>query len=258
MIDEIYCINIRKRPDRLISFDKDNSAEIMSKLGIDINYTTDWYMNMDGENITPKWLEEHDISKYDNWALKEEQWYEGNARWGWWERDMTNGEIGCAISHSEIWKRAKGTTLILEDDVKLSRNWYAKLYNTLDTLEVIDREWDMIYLGRVPQSDMEINNNTLITSNIKTPLYSFCTYAYMLSSKGLEKINKYEYRKNIIPADEFLSATYAEHPRPIKLLYPPTLKAYAMWPTVAGQNVKLGSDTGDTIKNEKIHTQRHE
>tara|TARA_Y100000593_G_C4315532_1_gene340666 strand:+ start:1368 stop:2135 length:768 start_codon:yes stop_codon:yes gene_type:complete len=244
MIDEVYCINIRKRPNRLRKFKKHTGVDIESKLELEINYTTEWEMNKDKEDITSEWLKEKNISAYSGWKLEGTQYFE-NAEWGWWSRDITKGEIGCAISHKEIWKRAKGTTLILEDDARLGRNWHVKLYNTIDTLSNIDKDWDLIYLGRIPQSDEEHNNKTLITSNIKKPLYSFCAHAYVLSKKGLDKINKYEFEKNIIPLDEFLPATYIEHPRPdIKLLYPPVLRAYAIWPIISKQSTGL-SDTED-------------
>ena len=242
MIDEVYCVNIKKRPDRLEKFKKNQEHKLTSK-GLKVQYTTDWDMNKDAEDITPEWLSENNITVYNNWALKKEAWFE-TARWRWWNRHLTNGEVGCAVSHSEVWKQAKGYTLILEDDVELTRNWYVKVYNALDTLKVIDKKWDLLYVGRVEQSDKEKTLN-LISSNMRKPNYSFCTYSYMLSPSGLEKINKYKYRENIIPSDEFLNATFMEHPRDdIKLIYPPTLRAYAMWPDAAWHDISMGSDTG--------------
>tara|TARA_R100000664_G_scaffold29214_1_gene40972 strand:+ start:867 stop:1637 length:771 start_codon:yes stop_codon:yes gene_type:complete len=245
MIDEIYCINIKKRPDRLRKFKRDTEHLLETELGLKVQYTTDWDMNLNGEDITPEWLKNNNISAYDKWNMKEQQWYE-EAEWGWWSRELTSGELGCAISHSEVWKRAKGYTLVLEDDVLLTRNWLLKLHNVFDTLNCIDKDWELLYLGRVAQSDLEKNNKTLIAPNIKKPDYTFCTYSYILSKKGLEKINKYKYRDNLIPSDEFLSATFVSHPRDdISLLYPPTINAYAAWPSITKQNGRLGSDTED-------------
>jgi len=255
MIDEVYCVNIRKRPDRLKKFKKQMGTELESKLGLKIKYTTDWTNNLNGEDISDEWLSENGMGVYKEWELEEEQWWQG-ARWGWWNRQLSRGEIGCTISHSEIWKVAKGNVMILEDDaVKFRRNWLLKIYNTIDTLKAMDKEWDLIYLGRVPQDDSEIGGKYIgdyhgikpedcfVTRTIKTPLYSFCTYGYILSQSGIDKINKYNVQKDIIPADEFLAATYIEHPRPdIKLKYPPTLTAYAIEPHLVTQ-ANWGADT---------------
>lgn len=244
MINEIYCINIRKRPDRLRKFKRDTEHKLESELGLKVQYTTDWDMNLNGEDITPEWLKNNNIKPYDKWNMGELQLYEGNAEWGWWSRDLTTGELGCALSHSEVWKRASGYTLVLEDDVLLDRSWLIKLHNAFDTLNSIDKDWELLYLGRIAQSDLEKNDKTRITSNIKKPNYSFCTYSYILSKKGIEKINKYKYRNNLIPSDEFLSATYINHPRDdISLLYPPTINAYAISPSITKQNDRLGSNT---------------
>ena len=255
MIDEVYCVNIRKRPDRLEKFKEQRGVEIEDKLGLKIKYTTNWTNNLDGEDITDEWLNENGMNVYDKWEMKEEQWYQG-ARWGWWNRQLSRGEIGCTISHSEIWKVAKGNVLVLEDDVIFKRNWILKIYNTIDTLKAMDKTWDLIYLGRVPQYDSETGGDgkgkyigdikpedCYITSKIKKPLYSFCTYGYILSQTGIEKLKEYNVQKDIIPADEFLTATYNPHPREdIRLKYPPTLLAYAIEPNMVYQ-ANWGADT---------------
>ena len=72
---------------------------------------------------------------------------------------------------------------------------------------------------------------------------SYCTYAYVISPSGREKLLNYEVEKGIIPADEFLTATYNPHPRPdVRFKYPPTLRGYSMEPTIIYQEL-LGSDT---------------
>ena len=263
MIDEVYCINIRKRPDRLKGFKNQIASEIEKKLGLEIQYTTNWDKNLNGEDITDEWLVENNMKVYEDWKIEGETVWQG-AQWGWWNRQLSRGEIGCTISHSEIWKRAKGNVLILEDDaVRFNENWFLKIYNTIDTLKAMGKEWDLIYLSRVPQDDSEkggtfegdykgmVPKDCIVTKTIKTPLYSFCTYGYILSQRGIDKINKYNVHEGIIPADEFLSATYIEHPRKdISLKYPPTLEAYAIEPNMIFQ-ANWGADTEDTGEKRK-------
>ena len=232
MVD-IYCINIPKRPDRLEMFKEASKDGKIYNLNKKINITTDWENNLNGEDITDEWLDEKGFGLFD-WQI------ESNNRW--WSRPLTRGEIGCTISHTEIWKNANDYSLILEDDVTFTKNWIAKLKLTINNLNIIDKDWDLVYLGRVPQED----NEEYVHHNLVKPKYSFCTYAYMLSPKGIKKIQKYEVEKSVIPADEFLSATYIVHPRiDVSLKYPPTLSAYGINPPIILQRDKnvAGSDT---------------
>ena len=96
-----------------------------------------------------------------------------------------------------------------------------------------------------PQPNNE--NNKIFYENIVKPNFSYCTYGYVLSKSGVAKIRKYNVHEGIIPADEFLSSTFIEHPRPdVKLKYPPALKAYALNPHIVHQREFeiVGSDTG--------------
>ena len=228
-----YCINIPKRPDRLEMFEEE-----AKRAGLD-DYimTTDWPNNLNGEDITSFWLRQNGYAKFD-WQIDSDN--------KWWNRPLTKGELGCMISHTEIWNSRSAilgnNTLILEDDVIFTDDWKVKLHNTIETLNVINEDWDLLYLGRVPQEDSEIQ----ITENLVKPKYTFCTYAYMLSPRGLGRIKTYNVEKGLIPADEFLTATYNKHPRDdVSLKYPPTLSAYAIEPPIVLQRDKdeAGSDT---------------
>jgi collagen beta-1,O-galactosyltransferase len=228
-IESVYCINIRKRPDRLEHFRMECERAGMYRLSKKINLTTNWERNLNGEDITQEWLKENNMGVFD-WQME--------CDYKWWNRPLTKGEMGCTISHTEIWKRATGYTLILEDDVLFTPNWIAKLNITINKL----KDWDLLYLGRVPQKTGE----KIVCTGIVKPDYSYCTYAYILSPRGIKKIQKYEVEKSIIPADEFLTSTYIEHPRmDVRLKYPPALNAYAMEPPIILQRNKedAGSDT---------------
>jgi len=224
-----YCINIPKRPDRLEMFQTEAERAGLN----DYTMTTDWPKNLNGIDITSSWLKENGYAKFD-WQIDSDN--------RWWSRPLTKGELGCMISHTEIWHRSKGHTLILEDDVVFTENWKVKLHNAIETLNVINEDWDLLYLGRVPQNDSEIR----VTDNLVKPKYTFCTYAYMLSPRGLNRIKEYNVEQGLIPADEFLTATYHKHPRDdVSLKYPPTLSAYAIEPHIVLQRDKdeAGSDT---------------
>ncbi len=260
-INVVYCVNIRKRPDRLQQFKKNAKKAGMHRLTNEIKMTTDWENNLNGEDITDEWLLKNNMGKFENWCLDKEGLeknasekdadgdivsgvYSGiNGGYAWWDTELSGGELGCTISHTEIWKRAKGYTLILEDDIVFMKNWLSKMNNALNTIQIIDSEWDLLYVGRIPQL---LSHEKRVAHNITKPLYSFCTYGYILSPSGIKKLLKYEVEKEIIPADEILSASYIAHPRiDVRLKYPPTLSAYAMRTPIVKEMNKNDSDTGE-------------
>ena len=158
-------------------------------------------------------------SLYPNWNLGDKTWND------WWKRDVTGGEAGCAISHTMVGRKIiedqVETALILEDDFKLVR--------PLDQTILPNVHWDIAYLGR---HALFPGNETLAAHNWVNALSSYNTHAYVIK-KGTAKVllTSYDYIKNIIAPDEFLTATFTNHRREdIAQLLPPKLKAIA--PTV--------------------------
>ena len=166
----------------------------------------------------------------------------------WWNRPLKKGEIGCAISHWQCWRRANKNNdqliLILEDDVCFVDNFWCKLQFGLTSLTRFVPEWDLLYLGRV-----RIEPDTPAFDGIIKPGYSHCTFAYILTQSGIYKILQTSFEKAIIPVDEFLPAMYIDHPRAdVRKRYPKRLSAYAFEPPIVLQLPKsiAGSDTEDS------------
>ena len=80
--------------------------------------------------------------------------------------------------------------------------------NSLKDL-LLPKEFDGFYLGRNKIEEDRKNYD----EDYVVPGYSYNTHAYCLSKAGINKLLKYELNKNIIPVDEFLSATFTKHPR---------------------------------------------
>jgi GR25 family glycosyltransferase involved in LPS biosynthesis len=135
---------------------------------------------------------------FQGWKMRSDNKY--------WNREITAGEIGCALSHLSIWKEAfkKGyqNILILEEDFKVLRQWNESDVKTQE-------EWGLFYLGRNKvDEDLEELSETIVR-----PGYSYCTHAYMLSRMGIQRLLEQNFENTIMPVDEFLPATYIEHPR---------------------------------------------
>lgn len=160
---------------------------------------------------------------YPNWKIESDN--------KWWNRDLTPGEIGCSLSHVTAWKDALAkdykNILVLEEDF-LSNGSLALKDLTLPT------NYDLLYLGRnkvdesVPEEEF---------GDFYMPSYSYNTHAYLLSQSGIKKLMAYNLQDNIIPADEFLSATFCLHPRQDirELFVHPSIKAFALKQQAIGQ-----------------------
>ena len=126
----------------------------------------------------------------------------------WWNRAQLPGEIGCNLSHLAVWKHAHANDfkkiLILEEDFKEITPFDTELLKELD-----QHEWDLCYLGRnkIHEDQKEVSENLVV------PGYSYNLHAYLLSSHGIKNLLDHKYENKIMPADEFVPATYCEHPR---------------------------------------------
>jgi GR25 family glycosyltransferase involved in LPS biosynthesis len=126
----------------------------------------------------------------------------------WWNRDMKPGEIGCALSHLCVWRHAHSQgykkILVLEEDFKSKTPFDLSLIKELDKLD-----WHLCYLGRnkIREDQKEVSENLVI------PDYSYNLHSYLLSRDGISNLLQHQFENKIMPADEFVPATYCKHPR---------------------------------------------
>jgi GR25 family glycosyltransferase involved in LPS biosynthesis len=187
-LEHVYIITMdAENPDK----SKKISEEYMS-FGLVVPFTIFHAVDGRSPNVDFSW------QLFQGWKMRSDNKY--------WNREITAGEIGCALSHLSVWKDAfkKGykKILILEEDFKVLRPWSEEDVKT-------EEEWGLFYLGRnrVGEDQEEINEN------IVRPGYSYCTHAYMLSRMGIQRLLEQNFENTIMPVDEFLPATYIEHPR---------------------------------------------
>ncbi len=207
-IDKIYVITLDSQD---VAMQKKTSANLQrlnfaGKTGYELHPA--WNGN---ENGTPE-----GYSAYKGWNLKD-SW---NA---WWKRDILPGEIGCMSSHIHVWERivAEGLerTLIFEDDFDPSQA-------NIGLLDEPSTSFDIAYLGRW-KINKEAKEESIGGSWVK-PVASYCTHAYVVTLEGAKKLLEYNIKENLIPADEFMTATFTEHRRPdIAKLFPPKLNVIA-------------------------------
>mgnify|MGYP001192525288 FL=1 len=122
-----------------------------------------------------------------------------------YNREITDGEIGCAASHHSVWKDAskKGykKILILEEDFYVKRKFEPSELQT-------DQHWTLMYLAcNFVQPPRGINKY------LCRPNYAYNAHAYMLTDEGVQRILEQNFHTYFFPVDEFLPATFCDHPR---------------------------------------------
>ena len=191
MIDFVYVTTI-----------EDNHDYVSSKVH-NLGIPNDWkYWVKDGFNaktFTPSFYKENNIKKNPLWKIDHSV--------DWYTREVTDGEVGCALSHIDIWQDTyndnRDATLILEDDFVID---YPVPWN--EVYELLDEGYDLIYLGRYKvgpnQEEEELKNHPMWVK----PQYSYNTHAYVLSKRGAQILVENwvpMFKQNLFALDEFFS-----------------------------------------------------
>ncbi|XP_029491289.1 procollagen galactosyltransferase 1-like isoform X1 [Oncorhynchus nerka] len=131
-------------------------------------------------------------------------------------RPLTKGELGCFLSHYNIWKeiaeRGLKSSLVIEDDLRFEVFFKRRLMNLMSEVESQGLDWDLIYIGR---KRMQVDRPEKSVPNIHNLVeadYSYWTLGYMMSLQGAQKLLRAEPLKRILPVDEFLPVMFNKHP----------------------------------------------
>jgi len=146
-----------------------------------------------------------------------------------WNREMTAGEIGCVLSHINMWmmyaQAFRENPNYYDKSVIIFEEDFYPAESTIDWFrvdELKDYKWDILFLGRRLQKG-ETDTEVGLKHFVK-PGFCYQAHAYILSKEGLDKLLNYYVpvlKRNLIPTDEFLPATYMDHPREdINRLFP--------------------------------------
>lgn len=123
----------------------------------------------------------------------------------WWNRNLKYGEVGCMLSHLEVLNEAYNSgldyVLVLEEDFKALEE-----FNITD---LPNTNWDICFLGR----NANEGDQSVINEKFVVPGYSYNTHAILYRRSGIEKILQGNPQDFIMPWDEYLAATYCNHPR---------------------------------------------
>ena len=150
---------------------------------------------VDGKDLTKDKLKKMNVD-----FLKE--WREPSSG-----RNTTYGEIGCALSHYNIYKTCIENNienaLILEDDIELPQQLLYHINLIQNRLEDI-KDWSMCYIGR-KYLDNPVHKDVEYNDMFVKAGFSYWTCSYIINKKGMKTIVDSTFIKNIIAIDEFLN-----------------------------------------------------
>ena len=232
-----YVVAMQRRPDRLKRFRANVPKEV---------------------SVMPCWLvggtfDHARMSPADLRSLKLFDWQIVSAN-PWWSRSLRVGEVACTLNHHSCWAHAlhskHSSAVIFEDDAVFGLELFQHIPPLLDRLAQLDSQWDLLYLGRE-----RISEDQRALGEFVVPGFSYCTFGYVVSDRGLEKLLGYDLLARIIPVDEFLPATFMPHPREdIRRTFAPSMRAYALRTDVVaqGSTSDYGSETESSNEVEMI------
>ena len=142
---------------------------------------------------------------------------------------MSPGEIGCALSHLNVWRSMETPLLILEDDILLVNNFQTRLKKNLLSLP---DDWHILYLGYM--NPRENGLAQFITPELCKAHFVFGTYAYLLNMQGRDIL-----LSNLPidrPVDNFIGSLCESN----------KLKAYAIHPPLISQ-LEYGGENADIV-----------
>lgn len=118
-------------------------------------------------------------------------------------RRITQGEVGCTMSHIKAWKLCTvldEPIIVLEDDIEVLNSNYQELVNKY-------AHYDFLYLGyKDMQGECEV-----INSELKKPKFTYWTCSYYVTPKVAQALIDYCLNNALIPADEVCPAVLGIH-----------------------------------------------
>lgn len=182
-----YVINLSDRKDRMDLFESQKTVGTPNYgyVGRSLNSLKyERFDAVDGSKLTYQQLKKLGYDTDSNWIDPIHSTH------------LTSGEVGCFLSHYNLWKKCIELNVplcILEDDAVVPDNLYDDLDELLET-------YNFIYLG---WKEMEKSLPTF-DSRFVIPVYPYWALAYVITPEAAKILVNSEIEQNIIPVDEYL------------------------------------------------------
>ncbi|CAB1325876.1 unnamed protein product, partial [Coregonus sp. 'balchen'] len=175
----IFLINLKRRFDW-----RDRMLSTLAVLGIDITLTE----AVDGKALNTSQLQAMGIDMLPGYKDP----YSGCV--------LTQWEIGCFLSHYNIWKQVlkQGLqhVLALEDDVRFMQWFRSRLVTIMENVDQVGLDWDLIRSA----------------GNLVHPDYSYWILGYTLSLQGGNRLLGALPLGKMLSEDKYLPVMFNKHP----------------------------------------------
>ena len=143
------------------------------------------------------------------YRYKTAEWWKIDSNMSFYNRELTPGEIGCALSHyrciEDAYRNGLENVMILEEDFESTNT-----FPTAQMFSELPDDWSMVYLARNAQNP---ETETDVSDNVVNAGYSYNCHAYILSRKGMKEVLGSTILSNLVAIDEFYSAMNGTHDR---------------------------------------------
>ena len=143
------------------------------------------------------------------YRYKTADWWKIDSNMSFYNRELTPGEIGCALSHyrciEDAYRNGLENVMILEEDFESTNT-----FPTAQMFSELPDDWSMVYLARNAQNP---ETETDVSDNVVNAGYSYNCHAYILSRKGMKEVLGSTILSNLVAIDEFYSAMNGTHDR---------------------------------------------
>ncbi|CAL8281083.1 unnamed protein product [Lota lota] len=213
--NKVFLINLKRRSDR-----RERMLSTLNVLGVDITVTE----AVDGKALNSSQIQAMGIDMLPGYKDP------------YSDRVLTRGEIGCFLSHYNIWKQVAmqelQEVLVLEDDVRFEPRFCSRLKEIMKNVKTAGLDWDLIYMGRKRLQVKEPETWVTGVRDLVHPDYSYWTLGYALSLQGASKLLDSKPLSKMLPIDEFLPIMFNKHPKEDYLRHfePRDLRAFSAEP----------------------------
>lgn len=190
--DKILVINLLRRPER-----RRTMEAICDVIGIDCEFVD----ATDGRSLPSS----YPVTQLDSFLDPSTK------------RKMTNGEVGCFLSHYRIWERMVSSGLsrvmVVEDDARLVDGAFQMVAEMMEDLVKERIDWGLIYMGR-KRTAQHIKQDMWVSGvrHLSTVGYSYWTVGYALSLEGAKTLLNGKPLERMVPVDEYLPIMANVHP----------------------------------------------
>ena len=167
--DNIYLINLKRRPDRLHNFlEHYNKSDFKNETVIKFDAIDGSRLNVDSVSLSE--LAQAELQQLETTGFRTKHY------------QLTKGAIGCYLSHVKVWenilKHKYNNVLIFEDDAKIPEDLNAKIY---ENMKYVPNDWDIVLFGYICKKCRKYENYYEVERFM-------LTHCYMINRNAIIKI----------------------------------------------------------------------